>query len=949
MVTDEKVDKALGLIEKGAGNYEYFFSKLGSPEWIAPLSQRGRFKHPPAAEHIGNLVRFARWPEGEYLLRMAALAPDQVAAAIDPVCFESDNPVVHQTVVEIASLLPHALARDIALRETKWINKQLTLFTLYPQKATALVAHLASNGEPDAALQLANAVLQVGEPLKREGVRVASDNAEAEVLERWPLTPTAKLDPFWVQVFVSRITEPLLNSIPDGFLSMLAANLNRAVAIRSNQRDDTDDYSTIWRPDLAHGSHYEILDECVSALTGAIKLLAKQETDNTQRIMAALAPYRWPIFERLRAFTYIEAARPEVPTVARFLSDPKRFRRTSDNPEFNSLLKKWATSLTKETLDVIFKIIDDGPDMPAYAYYLEHRVRPEDIERERAGIIERWQLAWLHPLADVLDEKHTEQLNTLLKKYTPAPHGLRTSGPVQIADQSPTDLIRLKAMTADEMLNYLKSWVPPTSGFPFQQPSRAGIGETLKAWVADDPQRVTEVLDAFLSKDLHPTYLTSLFDAFVSALKSEKPFDVYSVARAVEWVCEIDTAYEKEEQGSWEEATWNWAQMSAARFMTELLLQERRLDLSRAPDLLRAVRALCFVARPTQKDEAEYKKDPSRFISLALNSPRPVGLQALIRYGRWIKLATPETEFRAAQLRPVFDVLERKLDPLQDASVAIREILGMEFRLLAWLDMEWFVSAIPKLFPGKASKVLDRFAWNSYLQFGGLLLNTLPAMRDRYEAAVRALQKKNEDKIAGSDRILASHLMQYYAHGTLELEDPLLVQFFERASVALRAQAIGDIGWSLGNENAKLSPEVQTRLMRLWESRMVALETARKEDADELGTFGWWLASKKFPDEWAVDQAMRVLEFLRSLRPDFAVVQAFAQLAPRYPYEAVRSVHVLFEEDRDGWAIHGWNEHLRGILVEALNDGEKARREGKSMIELLVSKGHRAYRDLSNR
>ena len=45
-------------------------------------------------------------------------------------------------------------------------------------------------------------------------------------------------------------------------------------------------------------------------------------------------------------------------------------------------------------------------------------------------------------------------------------------------------------------------------------------------------------------------------------------------------------------------------------------------------------------------------------------------------------------------------------------------------------------------------------------------------------------------------------------------------------------------------------------------------------------------------------------------------------------------------------AIHGWGEHLRSILGEALNDGEKARKEATEAIELLVSKGHRGYRSL---
>lgn len=47
---------------------------------------------------------------------------------------------------------------------------------------------------------------------------------------------------------------------------------------------------------------------------------------------------------------------------------------------------------------------------------------------------------------------------------------------------------------------------------------------------------------------------------------------------------------------------------------------------------------------------------------------RQVGVEALIRYGRCLKIATPEAEFKPDQLRPIFDLLEQKLDPKQDRS-----------------------------------------------------------------------------------------------------------------------------------------------------------------------------------------------------------------------------------------------------------------------------------------
>ncbi|HEY6374924.1 MAG TPA: hypothetical protein VIX90_05305 [Edaphobacter sp.] len=58
----------------------------------------------------------------------------------------------------------------------------------------------------------------------------------------------------------------------------------------------------------------------------------------------------------------------------------------------------------------------------------------------------------------------------------------------------------------------------------------------------------------------------------------------------------------------------------------------------------------------------------------------------MIRYGRWLKLATPEAEFKREQLGPTLAVLEEKLNSVEEPSVAVREMFGMQFRTLAWLD-----------------------------------------------------------------------------------------------------------------------------------------------------------------------------------------------------------------------------------------------------------------------
>src|SRR5216683_6807378 len=153
MVTDELVERALNLVAERGGNYEYFFAKLTIPGWIAPLQKRGRFSHPPPAVIEGNYLRFPRWPEGEYLARMAPVAPDEVFAAIDPSTYESDNEYVHQVLLEIAAGLTVNLAAKVAEAEANWAYKQVRFYGLYDERLIWVILKLAAGGRSDAGLK----------------------------------------------------------------------------------------------------------------------------------------------------------------------------------------------------------------------------------------------------------------------------------------------------------------------------------------------------------------------------------------------------------------------------------------------------------------------------------------------------------------------------------------------------------------------------------------------------------------------------------------------------------------------------------------------------------------------------------------------------------------------------------------------------------------------------
>jgi hypothetical protein len=386
--------------------------------------------------------------------------------------------------------------------------------------------------------------------------------------------------------------------------------------------------------------------------------------------------------------------------------------------------------------------------------------------------------------------------------------------------------------------------------------------------------------------------------------------------------------------------------MSSARFLTEIFLHESRLDVSRYIEFWPALKLIAENPSPTEKDEEEYRKKED-FGLLALNSTRPVGLEAVMRYARWLKLSNKEMKVGAESMPEVFDLLAAHLDPKVDSSVGVREIYGMQFGLLCWLDQAWWEKQLPAMFPGdKTLRVLDRFAWNAYLRFSRAYATMLPAMRFRYERAVGALQSNDTD-ITEGDRRFGNHFMQYYASNALQIDDPLFTSFFAKASPKLRAQTIGDVGWHLGQEDAgELDVGVQKRFMDLWEYRLAEGMQNVNASREELGAFGWWFASKKFPDDWSIGNLMTIVEKFRNIHPDFAVIKRLAELAPKYPYEAVRCLGIIFEEDKDGWAIHGWDNAPQVIIGEAGKGDEKSRQEADRVANLLVARGHHSFKAL---
>ena len=121
----EQVERVMAAI-RTAADADYFFDKLTSPNWIGPLRDAGMFREAPGPIQDGDLVQLPGWSASRYLVRMAPLAPAEVAttiAAIGP----TENGRVVLDLVEAVIAMPDGFAVQLADAAKAWAESPLLL------------------------------------------------------------------------------------------------------------------------------------------------------------------------------------------------------------------------------------------------------------------------------------------------------------------------------------------------------------------------------------------------------------------------------------------------------------------------------------------------------------------------------------------------------------------------------------------------------------------------------------------------------------------------------------------------------------------------------------------------------------------------------------------------------------------------------------------------------
>lgn len=938
----EQVDKAIAQIAH-LEHRKYFFDKLNNPEWLEPLSQKGIFAEPPQPirDEAKGTILFPPWPEGEYLSKVADAKPELVCQII--LRIQTDNFWAHENFIDAALTMPGKLAAQIGEKELAWIKQLKYFYRLLPDKLGLLTAHLARHGECDIALKLATALL---EPQTRES-KTDKENAYRlrEALARFETWD-------YEQIIEKNVPEVIKFCGLKG-LELLCQLLTQAIRLEQTEdRNGSEDGSYIWRESIKENSSREnIKNILVSAIRDAFLTKSKEGSD-THTLIELLEKQPYKVFRRLEL--YFLQHYPISSLIEKRLSDKSCFSDITLRNEYSELLAKYFATLSPNAQKTILGWIDNGPK-PRVS-----RIGRDLTPEENRAYVGRWQRDWLAYVVDAAPAEYKTRFDSFVKEMGP-PHKF-VAFKVETAwvgPKSPKSEQELREMPISALVNYLKTWTPPSNSH--YEASPEGLGRQLSEILAKNPAPYALAANEFIGID--PTYIRSLIHGLGKALNGNLVFDWINVLNLCDWVLKQPVAITGRIQSEDTDPNWEWTRKEIGRLLESGVTSgQNPIPIKLREKIWAIIEPLTSDADPTPQTDAEYARLESDPATLSINSTRGQALHATIQYGLWVhrhlEKETPSevsTKKGFLLMPEVQQVLELHLDITHETSTAARSVYGRWFPWLVLLDKKWTIDHIKAIFPSDDSqRDLWDAAWSTYVTFCRAYDEPFALLRQEYRKALNQMGAIPKSKYAqkDADERIAEHLMELYGRGQLSLDplDEILELFWGKAPPNIKARAIGSMGSALHNSEGDMPKDVLTRLQALWEYRMTKLKdvAADSESAKELEEFGWWVASGKFEPTWALDQLETILNITDGrIEIGHLVVERLANNVANHPAVVLRCTEMMIKGERKGWGVLSWRDNLKIILQTAITStNADIRRSAENIIHLLGRLGHANFREI---
>ena len=890
----------------------YFFSRA-SAAWIGPLAAENFFTAPPPAlvDEDGPTVQFPPWPESQYLVRIAAEAPQAVAAAVLAMP-DTDNSRVSHDMIQIAMAVSPEVAAGMIPKVVDGLDSSFGV--LIPQAAGELLVHLCDGGHVDQALDLAVALLR-----------------QLPAGDGWQ--PGG--DAYGYGVILREHVPALVTAAGAPALELLSRSLDEVLRADAERRDSQpgEDGSPLWRPNIDGGEsrpESDLRDGLVDAVRDAAASIVRSGQGGGADVVKKLESHGWLIFRRVALNLLAQHAGEARDLVAARLTDAAVSTEWGLEREYLLLARNGAACLDAAQLRRFLTLVDNGPAIRrAAAPAASDPEAAEPLERDRVA---RWQRNRLAAVQRVLPPEWDARYQALVTEYGEAPDPAAPfPGPFAVRSfESPVTAGELAAMPTESLVEFLRTWQPPDNGWPVLSP--ASLRGALSAAVQGDAARRSADADSFIG--LPADYVGAVINGLWQASANGAALNWDGVLRLAAW---INQQAEGELAGGGISALprqWREPRMDMLRLlMAGLSPEPSPISADHDEQVWSIISDSCADPDPTTAREAERPPDEhGGYLSLARGAARAQAIRAAISYGLRLCRRSPDTD--RSQVRAL---LEQHLDGQLDPSCAVRSIYGELFPLLESMDPDWAARHVESVFPmDQGQQILLDAAWDAYLTGGQLTENTWTLLAGTYTVMVERMNPATQDRaksfLAGQ---LGAHLINRLWHGRLDAESPdgLLRRFYARASPEVATNLMRSISASLRNLETP-APGLMTRLASFWEFRVAAVKSGA--DSGELAEFGRWFASGHFDPAWSLRQLLTTLTLTGSINAEDAVLSRLADLAAEQIQPCLAALERLVSAVLDPWRFTRSRDDIRRILAVGATGDPTAVQTTRKVISLLL-------------
>lgn len=933
----------------------YFFKRLKAPQWVTHLSQEGFFANPPGREvHEDDSWSPRWWPEGDYLIEVAASAPADVVRILLAVPPTNDNPDVWNSVARAASRLPVDMAVDVVPSITSAI-KAVPELTYWSDSVVRLIEHLAESGCSEA-FDLADHLLLIAGP-----TFVDSRNAAYPHNTDW-IVP--RIGGHGRRRLLDRVVAALEGLDPVRTLSLLLCKVGRVQALVDA---------------LKTGSRHPVASSVESRLQGSLEPDGdrRPETDNvtilgritvgvaqrlttTSREMAVhvfalVKQRRGRFFAGLRCHVLSSAGHFLRRQLDQFLLSQEARNPGHPATEVAALLRSQFRNATAPARRAYAAAVEVGPDRVELRAGLEASSHQTVTDADVEHGVRRWQRRILRffrgdipkELYDLATQLGLEGVTPSFRDQQMAERGTYSEAGAAFVGRG--EMQNLAGWTVEEVAEFLRNG--GTVDFT-----------ALQGYAKDQPADGMGLLAGCAAGDVSPGAADGVLIGLAEAVKSGALLDWSLVLQNLRQI--VRQLATREGPGAAALAEWR----RVVNYGVQLIRQgcaDDAIPEEHAGDVWDSLEEAATLDTVWSDRIRDHVTDLDGVLSAVHNDAAGAIARAAIAAGLWqyrsgLRSGETSSEEEKATARAL---VEGRLVPVLDALLNVtgryqsvpRAVIGERLPWLYLLVPDWLDQSSNRLFEGGLDDPVTNPAWTAYILRNALYDTVFRALRPWYLGAAGAAEmwKAKLGRVAQRPeevtKRFAEHLVTAFLRGRIRRgdDDTLLEIAYAKLSPSDWSYAYFRIFRDFREGDGPVPATIIERLTALWEWRVSELtqKHGTEATAEEAKGLARFLSTPHIPIEAVVrlgPDTARLAE--GGIMPDWGKLVELAHSNPHGAFEIADAVLRGTLRSRHGYVFV---EKVKPLLELILGTAEaEIRDRARALIDHLGERGYRDFKGL---